>query len=92
MRDVWKCFLTGILCLWLLADAAKLYSPAAGTREGALKEEKEITDREYFKRKDSAGEEIRIYLNKNQEVDVQIEWIAKGCILLLFFCVIKRAH
>ena len=93
-QDVWKCFFTGLLCFWLFWEAIVTECPTVRIEESILTTQEVEADRKVLqraKREDSDWGAFKLYLNKNQHLDIHILWIAKGCILLLFLSVIKRA-
>ena len=93
-QDVWKCFFAGLLCFWLFWEAIVTESPTVRIEESILTAQEVEADRKVLqreKREDSNWGAFKLYLNKNQHLDIHILWIAKGGILLLFLSVIKRA-
>lgn len=94
-QDVWKCFFVGMLCLWLFWEAIVTKNPMIRIEESILTVQEVETDREVLqreKRENSDWGDLKLYLNKNRHLNIHILWIAKGCILMLFLSVIKRAH
>lgn len=92
MRDICKCFLVGVLCLWLFADAIDVNIPVVRIEESALKEREGETDRGSLQEGDFDWKAVRVCFDKGQEIEIRVSWIAKGCILLLLLGVIKRAY
>ena len=91
-QDVWKCFCVGMLCLWLFWEAIVTESPTVRIEESILTAQEVETGRKILQRENSDWGNLKLYLNKNQHLDIHILWIAKGCILILFLSVIKRTN
>lgn len=90
MKDVSKCFLVGAVCLWLFADAIDIRLPVDKTEKRVLREQERVIDGEEFCAENAGCKKVRIYMNHEQEIEIRVSWIAKGCMLLLLFGLIRK--